>query len=357
MSEPNAKEPRWILYGANGYTGELCAREAVRRGMRPVLAGRRREPVEALANELGLEAQVFGLDDGAVLREKLEGAAAVLHCAGPFSRTGPPMLKACAQAQTHYLDITGEITIFEYVHRHESLWRDRGVVAMPGVGFDVVPTDCMAAALKRALPDATHLRLAFKPRNGKLSPGTAKTVLEGLGYGCYVRQDGELVRVPQGSRSAVIPYESGERFSLAIAWGDVSTAYYSTGIPNIEVYMAGSPAQARAMRALGAAAPALKWRPLRSGIQWLIGKAVSGPSEEQRTSDDTELYGDVTNAVGERKAMVMTTPNGYALTVDAALHATARVVRGEVEPGPKTPSLAFGPEFVEGLQGVRAKMV
>jgi len=171
MSEQSGspERMRWMIYGANGYTGELIAREAARRGLKPVLAGRRRESVEELARTLGLEARAFGLDDVAALTGQIQGHALVLNCAGPFSATAAPMMEACLRAGAHYLDITGEIAVFEHAQSLDARARDAGVVLCPGVGFDVIPTDCVAAALKAALPDATHLALGFDSRYQHLS--------------------------------------------------------------------------------------------------------------------------------------------------------------------------------------------
>ncbi len=191
MNEQN----RWMLYGANGYTGELIAREAARRGLKPVLAGRRRESVETLARTLGLQACVFDLDDPAALAEQVRGYALVLNCAGPFSATAAAMMQACLGAGAHYLDITGEIAVFEHAQSLHARAQEAGVVLCPGVGFDVIPTDCVAAALKAALPDATHLALGFDSRSG-FSPGTAKTSVEGLAQGGKVRREGEIITVP-----------------------------------------------------------------------------------------------------------------------------------------------------------------
>src|SRR5436305_15188118 len=102
----------WMIYGANGYTGELAAREAVARGLRPVLAGRNARAVAELALELGLDSRAFALDDPAAAAHGVAGMAAVLHCAGPFVRTSRPMVDACLAAGAHYLDITGEIAVF-----------------------------------------------------------------------------------------------------------------------------------------------------------------------------------------------------------------------------------------------------
>ena len=177
---------KWMIYGANGYTGRLAAREAKDRALTPILAGRRAEQIQPLARELGFESRLFDLADPAVVARNLEDVAAVLHCAGPFSATSRPMLAGCLRARTHYLDITGEIAVFEDIHARSEEFKNAGIVVIPGVGFDVVPTDCLAAMLKRELPSATHLKLAFKSREGRLSPGTTKTMVEGLPEGRQV---------------------------------------------------------------------------------------------------------------------------------------------------------------------------
>ena len=147
----------WMIYGANGYTGSLIAREAVVRGTRPVLAGRNESEISKLAAELDLEFRVFGLDDASVLKESISGMQVILHCAGPFSVTSEPMITACLQAGAHYLDITGEISVFEQAHRLDEQARRADIVLLPGAGFDVVPSDCLAASLVRQLPAATSL--------------------------------------------------------------------------------------------------------------------------------------------------------------------------------------------------------
>ncbi len=191
----------FVVYGANGYTGELIARESVRRGLRPVLAGRNRDAVTKLAAELGCGSIVIGLDDVTALTQVLRGVRAVLHCAGPFSATAAPMLQACLAARTHYLDITGEIPVFEAAHDLDAAAREAGCVLCPGVGFDVVPTDCVAAELKAQLPDATYLALGFDSRMAT-SRGTAKTTIEGLAAGGYIRSSGRLTKVAHGFRDA-----------------------------------------------------------------------------------------------------------------------------------------------------------
>lgn len=343
---------QWMIYGANGYTGELCARVAVGRGLRPVLAGRRAEAVAPLAAELGCESRAFALDGAA---EHMKDIDVVLHCAGPFSATARPMAEACAAARTHYCDVTGEIDVFEYVHGRSAHWRDAGIVALPGAGFDVVPSDCLAAMLKAALPDADTLTLAFRSSEGRLSPGTTKTMIEGMGEGLKVRRDGRIVSEPAGRTVRTIPFASGAAQALAIPWGDVSTAYYTTGIPNIAVFMGAPPHRLAQMRTIGHFAPLL-----RTGVaQWILkshaGRTVKGPTEAQRAADGMELWGEARNAAGGSVAMTMTTPNGYSLTADAAVRIAQRLLEAPPSPGAHTPATAFGADFVRELDGVTVR--
>ena len=249
----------WLLYGANGYTGELIAREAVRRGLRPVLAGRSREKIERLASELGCPHLVFSVDDHTALVSALQGVPAVLNCAGPFSLTARSMMQGCLATHVHYLDITGEIDVFELAHSVDAKAPRAGIVLCPGVGFDVVPTDSIAAKLKEALPDAIELALGFDSRSG-MSKGTAKTAIEAIADGCKVRRAGKIVSVPLGSRTRRIDFGGGERLAVAIPWGDVSTAYYTTGIPNIEVLTATSPNALKRVQRMNWFRPVLRRR-------------------------------------------------------------------------------------------------
>lgn len=353
--EASAPTWHWMIYGANGYTGELCAREAVRRGMRPLLAGRNEAAVAGLADELGLHHRIFALDDEDTAARHVEGMAAVLLCAGPFSATARPMLEACRRSHAHYLDITGEVGAFEYVHQRNAQWRDAGMVALPGVGFDVVPTDCLAAMLKRDLPTATHLRLAFAALSGGMSPGTAKTIVEGMPQGAWVRQNGGLTRLPLASKTETFPFESGAAKAVLISWGDVSTAYYSTGIPNIEVYVTAPDKQVRTLRRIRPFLPLLGLAPLQWLLKRIIERTVQGPAQDVLESSHAELYGDVADGEGNRAARVMRTPEGYAHTVDASLTAVTRLLQDTVEPGAHTPATAFGPDYVLELKGVECR--
>ncbi len=348
----------WRIYGANGYTGRLAARVATHRRLRPILAGRHAEPIRSLADDLGCESRVFDLNDPAVVATNLQGVAAVLHCAGPFSATSRPMLNACQRAGTHYLDITGEIAVFEDIHSRGQEIRDAGIIAIPGVGFDVVPTDCLAAMLKRELPSATHLKLAFMARDGKLSPGTAKTMVEGLPEGGRVRENGRVVKVPPAYKVEIIPFtEQLSALAATISWGDVATAYYSTGIPNIEVFLGAPEEQIGKMKMPGILRSLLELAPVQSFVKALITRRVKGPSDEQRARDETYVYGEAWDEAGHKVAMRLRTREAYTLTAESGVTAIQKTLDGRLAPGAYTPSMAFGANYVLELEGTTLSRV
>jgi short subunit dehydrogenase-like uncharacterized protein len=341
---------RWLLYGANGYTGELIAREAVRRGMQPVLAGRKRGPIALLARELNCEHRIFSIDDQTATLIALQDMSLVLNCAGPFSATAGMLMQACMAMHMHYLDITGEIDVFELAHSlHEKAQR-AGVVLCPGVGFDVVPTDCVAAKLHAALPDATHLTLAFAA-GSRMSIGTAKTSIENAGRGGRVRHQGAIVTVPLGYKQRCIEFGDGARDAVTIPWGDVSTAFFTTGIPNIEVYTAGGPQFAKQMRRL----ESFRWLLRRRLVKWFAVRRARrlgrGPDQTERDCNPAEIWGEVLNASGVRKVARLRTSNPYAITVQTSLAIVAGLLEHRADAGYSTPSQLMGPDFIETLSG------
>jgi short subunit dehydrogenase-like uncharacterized protein len=288
---------------------------------------------------------VFGLDS-----PQLDEVGLVLHCAGPFSATGKPMIEACLEAGVHYLDITGEIAIFEYAHDQHDRAVARGIVLCPGVGFDVIPTDCLAATLKQALPDAIHLALGFDSRT-RMSPGTTKTSVESLGQGGKIRRGGKIVTIPMGSMSREIDFGNGFKWAPAIPWGDVSTAFHTTGIGNIEVYVATSPKQKRSLKLVNLLRPILRLTALQNVMKGRVTRNVTGPSAESRSKTPVYVWGEVRNAAGDTKVGRIKTANGYDLTVTGALAVVEHVLSQKPSGGFYTPAKLCGADLVTKLPG------
>jgi len=347
----NEMTKNFLLYGANGYTGALIARICSERGIKPILAGRDKSKIEAMAKQFGFEHRVFSLDDAKAVDNGLKDCALVLHCAGPFNRTSKPMADACLRGGVHYLDITGELLVFEALAARDEEAKKANVMLLPGVGFDVVPSDCLAAHLKRRLPTATHLTLMFQGL-GRISRGTATTMVEKINLGGAVRRDGKITPVPSAWKTREIDLGRGTTTVTTIPWGDVATAYHTTGIPNIEVYSA-LPSSARTMlKASNYIGWFLATAPMQSFLKSRIKAQPAGPSDEERARGKTFLYGEASDDKGNKVVSRQRGPEGYTLTALTALAITQKVLDGNFKTGFQTPARAYGAGLIMEIEGV-----
>jgi len=352
-AEPLTDTPaRALLYGATGYTGRLITRFASNFGIQPILAGRDAQRTRAIAEQYGFESRSFALDDPSDIRKSLDGVRVVLNCAGPFSRTAPPLVDACIGRGVHYIDITGEIDVFEALAARDAEAREAGVLLLPGAGFDVVPSDCLAAWLKQRLPSATRLMLGIVGSGG-LSRGTLSTMIEQLDRAGRVRRDGRIIDVPAAWRTRNIDFGRGTRPAVTIPWGDVSTAFHSTGIPNIEVYAAASSTQIRLMKLAAHFHFVTRQRWFKRLAQRIVRARVYGPGEADFAHGSSAVWGRVEDDAGNSAEARIEGPEGYWLTAHTALLILRRVLAGDFQPGFKTPSLLYGPDLVLEVPGTR----
>jgi short subunit dehydrogenase-like uncharacterized protein len=339
----------FLIYGANGYTGELTTRIAAERGLKPIIAGRKESAIKPLAEKHGLEYRVFALDETDKLDAALNEVKMVLHCAGPFSITSKPMVEACLRNKKHYTDITGEIAVFEACAANDQKAKDAGVMLMPGVGFDVVPSDCLALHLKHRLPSATHLTLGWYGV-GRMSHGTQATMTMNVGRGGAIRKDGKITPVPAAWKTRELDFGAVRKTGVTIPWGDVATAFYSTGIPNIEVYTVVPDSAIRLMKISRYLGWLLATKPIQKRLQAKI--PPGGPSDEERAKGKTLLWGEARDGDGNRVESRMQTPEGYTLTAIAALNIAEKIVAGNFTPGYQTPARSYGADLVLEIGGV-----
>ena len=344
----------FLIYGANGYTGELIAREAVKRGMKPILAGRSQNKVEPLAKELGLTCRTFSLEDKKSLEYTLKEVDFVIHCAGPFSLTSEKMVEACLRLGKHYLDITGEIAVFEAMAARDEAAKKAGIMIMPGVGFDVVPSDCLARHLKDRLPEAIDLTLAFYGL-GRISHGTQTTMVMNIGKGGAIRKDGEIERVPSAYRTREIDFGEVKKLGVTIPWGDVSTAFYSTGIPNIKVFTVIPEKQIKLLKMSRYISWFLGTRPLQTLLQSRIPEG--GPNAEEREKGKTLLWGKATDKKGNSVESRQQGPEGYKFTMLTALRIAEKILDGKFCTGFQTPAKCYGADLVLEIEGVERQDV
>jgi short subunit dehydrogenase-like uncharacterized protein len=335
----------FMIYGATGYVGEHVARVAAQSGMKPIVAGRDGAKLRRLAAELGLENRAFSLEDPAAVDRGLADVGVVLNCAGPFMNTAEPIVDVCLRTGAHYLDITGEIPVYEALQALDANARAHGVMLLPGVGFDVVPTDCLALHLKNRLSSATRLTLAFQIDGpAGLPPGTQRTAIELLRYGDRVRRDGHLTRPEKASKTMSVDFGQGSVRVRLLPWGDIFTAYFSTGIPNIEDYAATSPEIARQTAIGRVIAPLTKFGPVRALLKMAVRP---GPTADARDRTRTHVWGEVADNQGRTAISRLHGPEaGVVWTTMTAIAAARKALSGAAPAGYQTPATAYGADFV-----------
>jgi len=344
----------WLIYGAYGYTGELILEEALDNGRHPILAGRNGAKLKTLADKHGLNYRVFTVENAI---DNLEGAGTLINCAGPFELTSEPMMDACLERGLNYFDITGEITVFQAAHKRNDAAVKAGVIICPGVGLDIVPTDCIAAKLKDELPDASQLELAFD--FGTLpSMGTAVTAIQGIGLGGMVREKGELKAVGHARYIRKVPFPNSPQWAASVPWGDVFTSQISTGIPNAVVYTALPWTVCWALKVVNPIRNCLSGPKVQKGLTALAGKFLDdGPNEIARINHRTRFWGRVTTEDGRECTCTIVAPSTYAMTAELAIAIALKSETWDGEGGYFTASMLVGADFLTDRSGYKVELL
>jgi short subunit dehydrogenase-like uncharacterized protein len=318
-----------LIYGATGYTGRMVAAQAKAAGLDFTVAGRDESRVALLAAELDVPYRVFAVDAGSAA-SYINGFGVVLNCAGPFVRTARPLMNACIEVGAHYLDITAEIGVYRLAESLHALALSAGVMLMPGVGWDVVPTDCLAVQVAARVRDPVSLRVALKVA-GSMSRGSAVSAGEIVAAGILARVNDELVSRPDAATQR-FDFGDGAVECFPLSFGDLVTARHSTGIPNVEMFV----------HVTGDAFP-----------MGDLAALPDGPTEAQRDAQPAAAVAEVAGADGRVARAIIETVNGYSYTPLAAAEAARRVMEGSWQAGFETPSRVFGAGFAESIGGSR----
>jgi short subunit dehydrogenase-like uncharacterized protein len=306
---------------------------------------------------MGMDFRAFPLEDAETLKAALSEVPLVIHAAGPFRHTAEQMIRACLRSKVHYTDITGEIQVFEMAKRFDAQAREAGVMIMSGVGFDVVPTDCLALFLKQQLPSATRLQLAFTGTGSRTSRGTSTTMAEGAGLPGAKRLGGKIVPVPLGQNGMWIDFGLKKRFVMSIPWGDVSTAFSTTGIPDIETFTAVSPKTFKRLKYQHLFNWLLRTSFVRKQVIKKIRSGPAGPTDAEREKNKSLVWGLVSDDAGSTRQARLVGPEGYTLTAHAALLIAQKIVNGHWKPGYQTPAGCYGAELVMEIPGVSRELI
>ena len=321
--------PTILIYGATGYTGKLVAMQARETHLSFEVAGRNGPQVTALAEQLDVPCRIFALDDPETIIASLAGVTAVLNCAGPFASTARPLMEACIACGVHYLDITAEYKVYALAEAWSERAAAAGVMLLPGVGWDVVPSDCLAMYLAAKVDQPQSLRIALQVANS-MSRGSTTSVGEILGVGLLVRAEGTIVAKPDAA-PARFDFGAGLLDSVPLSLGDLVTAWKSTGIPNIAMFVN------------------IKENVMPEGVAAM----PQGPSLEERAANRACAVAEVTGIDGAVVRARIDTINGYSYTPLAAVEALRLLAAGQFKPGFQTPATVFGAGFAVSIADTR----
>lgn len=340
-----------LVYGAAGFTGRLVVERALARGLRPILAGRTASKLEALSAQHDCEYAVVALTDTGALDRLLRRVRVAILAAGPFSQTAVPMCDACLRTGVHYLDLSGECSVIEALFTRRDRARRAECMVMPGCGFDVVASDCLAAHVARRLPGASHLSIGLSGLV-TVTRGSLRTIAEQAGQTVRVHRAGGYAAVPPGALRRRFDYGRGSGWSSAVTWGDVATAFHTTGIPNVDVYFEETP-PVRAMLLAGRTFGQTLQTPLAQS--WLKAHAQffpEGPTATERAVQRCVVVADAHASDGRSAVSRLGTPEAYAFSSQTAVAIAERALHGDVEFGCQTPGRVYGPDFVLGFDSV-----
>ncbi len=315
----------WMLYGAAGYTGTLIAEHARRRGHQPVLAGRSAPAVTVLAERLDLPCRELSLDDPSVLSTALAGLDLVLNAAGPFLHTAAPLAEACLRAGVHYLDIGNELQVFTAVYDLDERARHAGITIMPGVGFGVIATNCLARYVSDTVGGAAILQVATRAATARQGPGVAATRQQNMPYGGWIRQAGRLQPLALGSGTITITMPDGPCLIMPLPTGDLEAAFQATGAADITAYGAipGDPAP---------------------------GSKTPDPPAGERPAYQSSGWACATGPDGATTQAWLQTGESYAFTATASIRAVEETLARSLS-GAFSPAAAFGADFVLTIPG------
>ena len=319
-----------------------------------MVAGRIAEKLVPIASELRLDYGAFSVKDAAGY---LQDVTVLLNCAGPFSATAEALAKACLSQKVHYLDITGEIDVFRKCYALDNEAKSRNVIVMPGVGTDIVPTDCLAAMLKEKLPAATRIDLAFSFGTSP-SIGTVKTSIESVGKGGLIREDGRLKTVSNAYRMKKIPFQNQPQWAVTIPWGDVFTSGISTGVPDGMVYMAMTKPSIYMLHVSNPFKGIMNTRFGQDLVKSLVSKFIKkGPDEQARETQQGQFWGEAEAPGGDKVEMTMSTPNVYSLTVEVGIRIARYCLGNHGKSGYYTPSMLLGSHFIDSIPGIDIRVL
>ena len=233
-----------LLLGAAGSSGQVVARELTDRGLSVLLAGRRPEPLAALAAELSAAGAVVDrvlvdVTDAAGLRAAAARVRLLVSTVGPFVRHGAPVLDACLNLKVSYVDIANELAAVRAVLARDVQAKECAVTAVTGAGFGPGGSESLVLGLVEELGETPEVvRVATAPARGDVSAGVRETVAALLPEGATTYVEGSLVHAPLGTGATMLEFGAVRRWMLPGPLGDLEAAHRASGAPNVSAYFA-----------------------------------------------------------------------------------------------------------------------
>lgn len=340
------------VFGATGYTGRLVVAELVRRGAKPLVAGRNESKLAALAQEHGgLPTMTADVTQPQSLGAVAARSRVLINCAGPFVDLGEPVVDAAIQAGSHYLDTTGEQPFVRAVQERDRAARERGVAVVPAHAFEIALADCGAALLSRGYRDIASLEVVYATRF-RASQGTKRSALKVLGAEGRCFEGGDLVVEPPARhrRRLELPEGWGEVVAVSFPGAEIVTIPRHTRTRSVRVYLA-------LPRIAGLMVPwvvplvrGLARTPVSGLVQRALGSDTSGPAPEVRARARFLIFLEIRGVrAGQARVdkMILTGRDPYGITACLAAAAALRMCEpGYDARGVLTPAQAFDPEAV-----------
>jgi short subunit dehydrogenase-like uncharacterized protein len=341
------------VYGATGYTGRLVAAELSRRELPFLLAGRDAAKLRGLAESMGSPpVRAASIDDRDALRHAFGDCAAVINCAGPFTKFGEPVVRAAVETGTHYVDTTGEQPFMKLVvDRFDAPAQAAEVAVVPAMGFDFVPGDLLCRVVARDVEPVAELDLAYAVGGFVATRGTLRSTLEAMKGGDVVWEDGAWRPAGAGPMRARVrfPEPFGEQVVTKYPAGEIVTVPRHTRVRTIVARLAVS-----TMAPLGPFAALLPplmtglgyglRTPLRGVLQAAIGALPEGPDASGRAAARFVI---AVRATGENHASrtgIVRGSDVYGLTAVTAVHGASLLAdQGFDRSGVLSPASAFDP--------------
>lgn len=366
------------VYGATGYTGRLVVELLSSRGVPLRLAGRNSEKLHALRDAIAARGRpapdlaVAALEDRSALETLAKRSRVILHCAGPFSDFGPPMIEACLRGGAHYLDITGEARFMAATALRDGEAKKANIALVNAVGFDVVPSDLCVHLAASALgeggaPEAIDVALALAGRDerpgsslfapaavfdafksgGPASGGTLRSFAKVVGQPSLRFEDGRFVEEPIAATKRRFDFPgAGPSLAFNAPIGDVATAARTCGASRVRAYLKVPSPIARALRIALPAAGAVYRSPIGVLVNSAAGAFASkldGPNEEARQRAHFSIVAEARRGTSLARA-TLTGRDGYGVTAEcAAAIAVAMMDAGYDRAGALTPMQALDP--------------